>query len=165
MIAALVVTAVLAAAPIAMATPGTPTAAPATPATAAPTLTPTAVAPPAPATAPTVNPYKYRYVPRYRANRAADAPQIFAVYLNDKQLHSLGPIRIRVETTENVVKVVSRSNGRDGTIPPVAPGRFEATSVLPKIPFIAAGMSLDLQFIATTAAGKTSIVRVPVLLN
>ncbi len=161
MTAALLLTALLAAAP-------TPTLV-ATPDASAPAVTPTAAtraaAPVSPTTAPSVRAYNYRYVPRYATRRSADTPQIFAVYLNDKKLQSLGPINIRVDTTENVVKVVSRSNGRNGTIPLIAPGRFEATSVLPKIPFIAAGMSVDLEFVATTASGKTSVVHVPVLLN
>ncbi|GAC1500604.1 MAG: hypothetical protein NVS1B2_25280 [Vulcanimicrobiaceae bacterium] len=155
---------------------GSPTAA----ASATPTAAPTAAAPvmPAPVTpgtvpasapgvsaTPTESPYHYRFVPRIRANRSAATPQIYAVYLNEKQLRSLGPIRIKVETTPNVVKVTSRSNGRDGNVPLVSPGDFEASSMLPKIPFIAAGMTVDLEFIATTAEGRTSVVRVPVRLN
>ncbi len=140
------------------ATPGAPTP-PSLP-TAAPTAAPTVV----PAT-PSPLPFKYRFIPRSAIHPKPGQPQIYAVYLNDKNLHSLGPIRIRVETTADVVKVVSRSNGRDGVIPLVSPGTFEASSTLPKIPFIAAGMTLDLEFIATTADGRKSVVRVPVRLG
>ena len=131
--------------------------------TALPGTMPIATAFPATAAPPTPLTYKYRFVPR-GALRAGE-PKIYAVYLNDKKLRSLGPINIKVATTPDVVKVVSRSNGREGTIPLVTPGDFEATSMLPKIPFIAAGMTLELEFIATTANGRTAIVRVPVLLN
>ena len=130
-----------------------------------PTIGPSATAAPAyvaPST-PTPPTYKYRFVPRNAAR--AGEPKIYAVYLNDKKLRSLGPIDIKVATTPDVVKVVSRSNGREGIIPLVTPGTFEATSMLPKIPFIATGMTLEIEFIATTANGRTAIVRVPVFLN
>ena len=127
------------------------------------TAFPTTAAPPTPAPTPTPPSYKYRFVPR-GALRAGE-PKIYAVYLNDKKLRSLGPINIKVATTPDVVRVISRSNGREGIIPLVIPGDFEATSILPKIPFIAAGMTLEIEFIATTANGRTAIVRVPVLLN
>ncbi len=117
---------------------------------------PTTAKPPAPA-------YKYRFVPRNSAR--AGEPTIYAVYMNDKKLHSLGQINIKVATSHDVVRVVSRSNGREGILPLVAPGDFEATSTLPKIPFIAAGMTVEIEFIATTATGRSAIVRVPVLVN
>ena len=139
----------------ATAVPSVATPSPSTPSAATPSPTPT----------PTPSPFKYRFVPHYAAHLSAGVPQIYAVYLNDKRLHSLGPIRIKVETTPNVVKVISRSNGRDGVIPLVSPGDFEVTSVLPKIPFIATGMTLDLEFVATTADGRKSVVRVPVRLD
>ena len=138
-----------------MATAATPLPAPSSLASATPTATATA----------TPSPYHYRFVPHQPAHLAAGDPQIFAVYLNDKQLRSLGPIDIRVETSPEVVKVVSRSNGRDGIVPLVAPGVFVANGRLPKIPFIAEGMSLDIQFIATTADGRKVTVGVPVRLN
>lgn len=180
MISALLLMAVLAtASPASVATPGapasvapnaaTPTAAAPAPAGSAPLMTPAASTIPATPLAPTPlatqSPYKYRFVPRISGRDRAGVPHIFAVYLNDRKLRSSGPILIKVETTPDVVKVVSRSNGRDGIVPLVSPGDFEASSVLPKIPFIAAGMTLDLEFIATTAEGKKSIVRVPVRLD
>ncbi|GAC1349056.1 MAG: hypothetical protein NVSMB19_02350 [Vulcanimicrobiaceae bacterium] len=142
--------------PTAVATPsGEPAALP----TALATVMPAA---PLPAPAPVT--YGYRFVPRQPSHLEPGQPQIFAVYLNEKKLHSHRPIRIKVETSPDVVKVVSRSNGREGVVPLVAAGDFEATSVLPKIPFIAAGMSVDLEFIATGPDGRKAIVRVPVLL-
>lgn len=130
-----------------------------------PSVGATAIPAPVGTTAPTATPlaYKYRFVP-HNGGRAG-GPTIYAVYMNDKKLRSLGPINIKVSTTPDVVKVVSRSNGREGIVPLITPGNFEATSTLPKIPFIAAGMTLEIEFIATTATGRTAIVRVPVLLN
>jgi hypothetical protein len=63
------------------------------------------------------------------------------------------------------VKVVSRNGGREGIIPQVVPGDFEANSKLPKVPFIASGMIVDLQFIATGSTGHKTTVTVPVKLK
>ena len=143
-------------------TPPVPSAAPASPSLPSPTPKP---ATPVPVVSPTANPYSYRFVPRQPAHPAPGQPQIFAVYLNGNKLRSHAPIRIKVETSPNVVKVVSRSNGREGTLAMIAAGDFEADSVLPKIPFIAAGMSVDLEFIATGSDGRKVAVRVPVTLG
>jgi len=109
--------------------------------------------------------YDYRFVPRQPDHPAAGQPQIFAVYLNSKKLKSLGPIDIKVATTPNAVKVLTRSNGREGTVPMIAPGDFEAKSKLPKLPFIASGISTTLEFIAVGADGQRVSVSVPVILQ
>ncbi len=136
-------------------------------ATAAPSLVPSAPPPspgavPVPEPSATADPYGYRFVPRQPAHPVEGVPQIFAVYLNDRKLHSGGPILIKVVTSPDVVKVISRSNGREGVLQAVAPGDFEASSKLPKIPFIAAGMTTLLEFVASNADGKTVSVKVPV---
>ncbi|GAC1314417.1 MAG: hypothetical protein NVS3B10_12110 [Polyangiales bacterium] len=131
---------------------------------AVPTLAPSALPAPVVTPSPTSAPYSYRFVPRQPEHVAPGQPQIFAVYLNEKKLRSHGAIRIRVETSQDVVKVVSRSNGREGLVPLVTAGDFEASGLLPKIPFIAAGMTVDLEFIATGPDGRKTSVRVPVQL-
>lgn len=175
MIAATIFALAIAQAPAPSATPAQPPTAPTAPAvlptmvpglvapTATPVPTPTPTATPAPAATP--SPYAYRFVPHQPAHLAPGQPQIFAVYLNAKTLRSHGPIRMKVETSPDVVKVVSRSNGREGTLALIAAGDFEAASVLPKIPFIAAGMSVDLEFVAIGADGRRTVVRVPVTLD
>jgi hypothetical protein len=120
--------------------------------------------PPEPVASPSPDPYKYTFVPRQPDHVDTDAPQILIVYLNDRKLRSRGPIMIKVVTSQNVVKVVTRSNGHEGLVPAVAPGDFEANSTLPKIPFIAAGMTTLLEFVAFTADGKSVSVKVPVKL-
>jgi hypothetical protein len=141
--------------------PGTPppTTAPREPATATPS------APPPAASATPEIVYGYRFVPRQPDHVAPGAPQIFAIYLNSKSLVSRGPIDMKVLTDPGTVKVTSGSGGRQGEIPRIAPGDFEATSTLPKIPFIAAGMTVQLQFIATGADGEKLTVKVPVTLK
>jgi hypothetical protein len=141
----------------AVTSPASEASSPAPGATSSATLAPTSPA--------TASPYTYRFVPKQPAHPIAGAPQIFAVYLNGKTLHSRGPILIKVQTDPGTVKVTSRSNGREGTVPQVAPGDFEASSTLPKIPFIASGLTTYLDFIATSASGLKTTVRVPIALQ
>lgn len=119
--------------------------------------------PPAASTEPVV--YTYRFVPHLPATPVAGQPLIFAVYLNSDTLHSGGVIAMKVVTTPDVVKVATRSAGRGGTVPQVAPGDFEATSKLPVIPIIARGGTVDLDFTASNADGHTFKVTVPVKLR
>ncbi len=165
--------------------PGEPTAAPsnpptpvssATPPSPTPTPTPTpmnlpgfptAAPSPEPSPSPPGTPiaYGYRFVPRQPVHLEPGTPQIFAVYLNSKTLASQGPISIKVWTDPGTVKVTSSNGGRQGVIPMVAPGDFEANSKLPKFPFIASGMTVDLEFTAVSASGQKTTVRVPVALK
>jgi hypothetical protein len=96
---------------------------------------------------------------------APGEPQIFEVDLNEKVLRSRGPIDIRIVTNVEVSKVVSRGNGREGIVPQVAPGEFVTHSSLPAIPFIASGWTVNLQFIAYAANGRSTTVTVPVKLR
>ncbi len=124
------------------------------------THTPAALATVGPATAT----YIYRFVPGQPEHPPADQPQIFAVYLNAKALHSQGPIDIRVITSANVVKVSTTSNGHTGSVSEVGPGDFQAHSKLPKLPIIASGITTTLNFTAVSSDGKTVTVGVPIQL-
>jgi len=128
-----------------------------------PTATPSPEASPSPSGTPIA--YGYRFVPHQPEHPEPGTPQIFAVYLNSKTLVSQGPISIKVWTDPGTVKVTSSSGGRQGVIPMVSPGDFEANSKLPKFPFIASGMTLDLEFTAIAADGRKTTVRVPVALK
>ncbi len=139
------------------ASPLSPQTAPATP------IAPTPSAPP-PSPEPTLN-YTYRFVPHQPAHLAQGQPQIFAVYLNSNKLKSLGPIDIKVTTSADVVRVFTHSNGHDGDIPMIAAGDFEAIGKLPKLPFIASGVSTVIDFVAVGQSGKRVTVPVPVLLQ
>ena len=150
--------------PAASAVPATP--APATPGpTESATPAPAAPTMPPPSERPTSPPYGYRFVPRQPGHVPAGQPQIFAVYLNSNKLKSLGPIDIKVSTSPDVVKVMTVSNGRESAIPMIGPGDFEATSKLPKLPFIASGVTTILNFVAVGASGKRVSVPVPVSLQ
>jgi hypothetical protein len=160
--------ALIAAGPSAAPSPATtPQTSPVPTATATPAGSPPAGTPapsplPAPSATTTPTPYTYRFVPRQPDHVEPGTPQIFAVYLNTKQLHSQGPIAIKVVTSPDVVKVISRNGGQEGLIPMIAPGDFEAIGKLPKVPFIAQGITVDLEFIATSSSGQKVSVRVPV---
>jgi hypothetical protein len=115
-----------------------------------------------PASSATPTPYGYRFVPHQPAHPLPGTPQIFAVWLNSRTLVSKGPIWIKVATDPETVKVTSSSGGHVGIVPMIAPGDFEAKSILPKFPFIAGGMTLDLIFTAVGPDGKHTTVSVPV---
>ena len=144
-------------------TPPAPAPTPATGST--PSSEPSPAAGAVPAIVPADATYQYRFIPSQPKVVAAGQPQIFAVYLNAKKLHSLGPIAIRVLTSANVVKVTTSSNGREGVVPKIATGDFEAKNKLPKLPFVASGITTTIDFVATTAAGKKVTVGVPVALQ
>jgi hypothetical protein len=147
-----------------VATPAPATSPAASLAPVLPSAPPSAGPLPVPAATTAPESYKYRFVPRQPDHPAAGVPQIFAVYLNDETLRSMGPIQIKVTTSNDAVKVVSEANGHQGVIPEIVPGDFEAISTLPKVPFIASGMTLYLQFVATGPTGAKTSVRVPVKL-
>lgn len=136
---------------------------------ATPAATPTAAASPTPTAAAAPTPpaivYGYRFVPRQPDHVPAGQPQIFAIYLNSKKLKSLGPIDIKVTTSPDVVKVFTRSNGREGAIPMLGSGDFEAMGKLPRLPIIASGISTNIEFVAVGANGKRVTIPVPVLLQ
>jgi len=105
---------------------------------------------------PSMPPMNYRFVPKPAATVDPVQPVIFEVELNEKTVHDL--IAIRVVTSENVVKVTSSSNGRTGSLTQVGPGEFEVAAKLPKVPF---PWNVTLLFVATTADGHSTSVKVP----
>jgi hypothetical protein len=102
-------------------------------------------------------PLNYRTVFKPPATADPAQPVILEIDLNEKVLHAV--IAIRVVTSENVVKVISRSNGRTGEITRVGPGEFEVAAKLPKVPF---AWNVTLEFVATTADGRSTSVKIPV---
>jgi len=154
--------------PVASPSPGpaataVPTPAPSgVPASAVPQASPAA---PAPEATPTPSPLKFRFLPHYPANPAPGQPVIYAVYLNDDHLRSHQPIMIRVETNDAVVKVETGASGRSGIVPNVEPRVFYANSILPKVPFIAAGMTMQFKVVGTSANGRKDTVTFPVKLD
>ena len=93
------------------------------------------------------------------------SPQILEVDLNSNVLKAQGDIDIRVLTSPDVVKVVSRSGGHSGEVHKVGDGEFVAAGKLPKLPFFVGGVSFNLEFIASTGDGRSTSVTVPVKLR
>ncbi len=85
--------------------------------------------------------------------------------MNDRQLKPHGRIAIRVLTSPDVVKVITRSNGREGPLRQIGPGEFVANGSIPGIPFIARGWKVNIEFVATGAGGRQFSVKVPVTLG
>jgi hypothetical protein len=134
------------------------------------TVTPSATENPSPLPSatplPTPTPnYKYRFTPAPNPAAASGSPEILEVDLNDKQLTPHGKIAMRVLTSPDVVKVITRSNGREGPLQQIGPGEFIANGSIPGIPFIAHGWKINIEFVATTADGRTTSVKVPVTLG
>ena len=156
------------AATTAPAEPGSPPPmVPSQPPLPSPSGTPSPVTPtpsPKPSATPAPQPtFGYRFFPHAQASPDPTAPQILFVDLNSRTLHDF--IAIRVLTNDAVVKVENHTNGRSDIIPHTGPGEFIAVSKLPKLPFIARGMTVDLQFVAYAADGRKTSVKVPVKLR
>jgi hypothetical protein len=117
---------------------------------------PTPAASPAPTAAPTPV-YHFKFVPPVKASPNPADPQILEVDLNSQTLH--GTIAMRILTNAVVTKVITRSNGQSGTVPQIGPGAFAATGSVPKLP-----IKITLEFVASTADGRSTSVKIPVKL-
>lgn len=116
----------------------------------APTPSPSA----SPAASPTALPYGYIVNP---SPGPSAGPQIVQVALNDHVLHKGGPLLVRVTTTVDVITVVARTMGREIGIAQTAPGVFSGTQQLPDgIPFFLLGRNYAVDFVATTADGRSA---------
>jgi hypothetical protein len=174
-----VLLAALAAAPSPSAAPSVPTPqpsaaapqagpSPAPPPTGAPASAAASGAPPATAPPPTATPapaptFNYHFVPRPEASPDPTAPQILEVDLNSRVLRDT--IAIRVMTNDVVTRVENHTQGHSDVIPQVGPGQFLATGKLPKVPFIARGWTINLEFVAFGPDGRKTSVKVPVKLG
>ena len=146
-----------------------PAAAP--PATRAPvptsSTTPTPPTPsPVPATpqpSATPNPFTYVVAP---APGPTGAPRIVEIALNDRVLHRGGPLLVRVTTSADVTSVIARTMGHELGIPQGAPGYFAGQDQLPSsIPFFLLNRTYQVEFVASTADGRSTTYSVPVRLE
>lgn len=140
-------TAVPAAAPTPLATP-TPSGSP----TPAPSASPSPAA--SASVSPTPMPYSYIVNP---TPGPVTGPQIVQVALNDHVLHNGGALLVRVTTTVDVVTVIARTLGHEIGISRTAPGVFSGAQQLPGgIPFFLLGRNYNVDFVATTADGRSA---------
>jgi hypothetical protein len=144
-----------------VATPS-PSASPSSAASPHPLASPSpAASPSATPTGLNLPPLKYHITPTPQPSAAPGAPQILAIDISDQTVYSGKVMAIRVTTNDVVSKVTVTSNGRSGQITQVAPGRFESSGTIPKLPPLMGGLNVNLVFTATTADGRSTSVKVP----
>src|SRR5271166_2718364 len=102
--------------------------------------------------------YEYTFTPPPQTG----TPRILEVQLNSDHLHGGGPIDIRVTTTPDVVKVTTGNGSQSGALTQSAPGIFTSEATLPHVGADLLVKHIKLHFTATTAAGASVSVDVPV---
>jgi len=81
--------------------------------------------------------------------------------LNDRTIHSGGPLLARIRTSPNVVGVEARALGRFIAIPQASPGIFALQYQMPGIPWFMLGRNYDVVIAAATADGRQTTLTVP----
>jgi len=125
------------------------------------TLTPQPTTAPSPVLSPAPNPYTYVITPAPNTPAPGDGPQILEVALNDRTIHSGGPLLARIRTSPNVVGVEARALGRFIAIPQASPGIFALQYQMPGIPWFMLGRNYDVVIAAATADGRQTTLTVP----
>jgi hypothetical protein len=132
-----------------------PSPSPAETATPIPTPSPAAPASPSP------NPYAYIVTPTAPPNGAAT--RIIEVALNDRVLHAGGLLQVRVTTSPDITSMVARTMGHEIAVPLYSPGVFAGQQQMPTgIPFFLLNRTYQVDFVATTADGRTCVATLPV---
>lgn len=128
-----------------------------TPAPPSPTPTPSAQASAAP------SPFTYVVDP---TPGPSGAPRIIEIALNDRVLHKGGMMLVKVTTSTDVTAMIARSMGREIAIPQGAPGYFAGQQQLPDaIPFFMLNRTYQIEFVATTADGRSTTFALPLRLE
>jgi len=146
--------------------PATPVATPAAAPSPAATTTPVPPTPsPSPSPAPTGTPNPFSYVVD-PAPGPSGAPRIIEIALNDRVLHKGGMLLVKVTTSPDVTSVRARTLGREIVVPQGAPGYFAGQEQLPDaIPFFLLNRTYQIDFVATTADGRSATYTMPVRLE
>lgn len=143
----------------------TPTAAPSPLATTTP-IPPSPNPSAAPATpGPTSSPNPFTYVVD-PAPGPSGAPRIIEIALNDRVMHAGGMMLLKVTTSTDVTSVKARTLGREIAVPQGAPGYFAGQEQLPgAIPFFLLNKTYQIEFVATTADGRSITFTMPLRLE
>ncbi len=146
--------------------PATATPSPAATAAPSPAPSPTPAASESPTAAPSAapsaspNPYAYVVTP---SAPPSGAPRIIEVALNDRVLHAGGLLQVRVTTSPDVTTMVARTMGHEIAVPLYSPGIFAGQQQMPTgIPFFLLNRTYQIDFVATTADGRSSVASLPV---
>jgi hypothetical protein len=147
-------------------TPIVPSSPPA-PATAAPTPAPTPVAtqtPAIPSPSPSPSPlFAYVVDP---SPAPSGAPQIVEISLNDRVLHAGGMLLVKVTTSADITTLFARAMGHQIGIPLIQSGIFAGQTQLPSgIPGFLLGREYTVDFVGTTADGRTTTASLPIRLE
>jgi hypothetical protein len=141
----------------------TPAASPAPQPVSTTTPVPAPPATPGPVSSPTPNPFTYVVAPQ---PGPSGAPRILEIALNDRVLHKGGMLLVRVTTSPDVTTLVARTLGHEIAIPLGSPGYFAGQQQLPSgIPFFLLGRDYQVEFVATTADGRTATYSLPIRLG
>ncbi len=122
-------------------------------------------APPTGVAAGTVAPPNAAYAYRVVIPPTQSSPSISEIDFNDKALSAPGPVAVLVKTSDDVATLSARLLGREQGLPKLATGQFGGTQQLPQIPFFLKGRDYAVDFVATTADGRTAQAQVVVHLN
>jgi hypothetical protein len=145
--------------------PAAPVASPAPAPIATTTPVPPSPAPASPSPQPSGSPNPFSYVVAPSPGPSG-APRILEIALNDRVLHKGGPLIVRVTTSPDVTSVVARTMGRELGIPQGGPGYFSGQDQLPtSIPFFLLNRTYQIEFVASTADGRSTAYTLPVRLE
>ncbi|HTW83850.1 MAG TPA: hypothetical protein VMD91_07275 [Candidatus Sulfotelmatobacter sp.] len=130
-----------------------------------PVPSPSPVATPTPTPAPSPTPVLFGYVVD-PSPAPSGAPQIVEVSLNDKVLHAGGMLLVKVTTSADVTTLFARTMGHQIGIPLISPGIFAGQTQLPdQIPFFFLNRTYAIDFVGTTADGRSTTASLPVRLE
>ena len=129
---------------------------------------PASAVPAAPTAEPTpVYTYVFRSPPQ--PVPPTDVPAIAEIDLNANALTPPAPLHVRVLTSVAVVTVIAQTSigfmTRNIPIPKAEPGLFLFDGYIPDVPFFLRNHTFNVQFIATTAGGRSANVSLPLRLN
>jgi len=125
------------------------------------TATPLPPMTPSPVPSPTL--FGYVVDPPLDANAT---PRIVEIAINDRTLHQGQILLVKITTSTDVTALIARTMGHQIGIPIMSPGVFAGQQQLPSgIPSFLLNRNYQIEFVATTADGKTTVFAVPLRLE
>ena len=116
---------------------------------------------PSPVPSPTL--FGYVVDPPLDANAT---PRIVEIAINDRTLHQGQILLVKITTSTDVTALIARTMGHQIGIPIMSPGVFAGQQQLPSgIPSFLLNRNYQIEFVATTADGKTTVFAVPLRLE
>jgi hypothetical protein len=93
-------------------------------------------------------------------------PRIVEIAINDRIIHRGGMLMVKITTSPDVKAMIARTWGREIGIPVMGPGVFAGQQQLPTgIPFMLLDRTYDIEFVGTTADGRTVSFTLPLRLE